>query len=186
MSLRPLLRQTQMRSGSGSVGVRSIQSSGARRGAHGAHGDGGEEGEGESDTYTKESFLNPKWRNALLLLTTSLLLLPHLPAPSKSHLSPSLSPEAFQAARRDVEGELPWLTRWFVRETEKAEVWRERADRHLELEKERADGRLLVQEAERPRVLRMRYPSRFEQASPFNIPVGSQVDLSDLKVRPAE
>ncbi|ODN79158.1 hypothetical protein L198_07908 [Cryptococcus wingfieldii CBS 7118] len=150
MSLRPLLRQTQLRR----VGVRSIQSSAPKRAAHGGHG----AEEDQSDTYTKESFLNPKWRNAFLLFTTAALIFPYLPTPSKSNLSPSLSPDAFQDARRDVEGELPWLTRWFVRETEKASVWKERADRHLELTKEEADRRLLFQEAERPRVLRMRYP----------------------------
>ncbi|WVQ77617.1 hypothetical protein IAR50_007305 [Cryptococcus sp. DSM 104548] len=178
MSLRPLLRQTQLRS---AVGVRSIQSSAPRRAGHEEH-HGAEEG--EADYYTKESFLNPKWRNVLLLTTAAALIFPYLPTPSKANLSPTLSPEEFAAARRDEQ--LPWLTRWFVRETEKAEVWKERADRHLELTKEGADMKLLFQEAERPKVLRMRYPSRFEQASPFNIGVGSQVDLSDLKVRPAE
>lgn len=50
------------------------------------------------------------------------------------------------------------MTRWLAKQTEKAEVWAQRNEKHLELTKEAAETKLLFQEGERPKVLRMRYP----------------------------
>lgn len=102
------------------------------------------------------AFFSPSWRNAFIILTASILIYPYLPSPSYKPVSPSLDPEAFAAARKDET--LPALTRWFAKQTEKAEVWTQRNDKHLELTKEAAETKLLFQEGERPKVMRMRYP----------------------------
>ncbi|CAM0138834.1 hypothetical protein VKS41_005952 [Umbelopsis sp. WA50703] len=57
------------------------------------------------------------------------------------------------------------------------------ASEHLDHAVSKAEDRLLFQEAQRAPVYRMRYPEAFERASPHAIAVGSQVDLSDLKVK---
>jgi hypothetical protein len=78
----------------------------------------------------------------------------------------------------------PLITRLLARDMAgNADVWTERNDKHLKLSAEAADTRLLFQEAERPKVFRLRSPSSFENASPHVVPVGSQADLSDLKVK---
>nr|ODN74929.1 hypothetical protein L203_06612 [Cryptococcus depauperatus CBS 7841] len=176
MSLRPLIRKPLATTSS-----RTLINSVARRTEHTHSGNGTED---QSDAYTTETFFSPSWRNAFLFFTASLLIYPYLSSPSTKPISPSLDPEAFEEARKDQS--LPALTRWLANQISKAEVWKKRNDKHLELSKEAAETKLLFQEAERPRIWRMRYPSSFEQASPYNIPVGSQIDLSDLKVQPAK
>lgn len=163
MSLRPLFRHaTTLNS------ARGIATSAPRRAAHSDH----HSAEDQSDTYTNEcmstlslrcvvanhpvAFFSPSWRNAFIILTASILIYPYLPSPSHKPVSPSLDPEAFAAARKDET--LPALTRWFAKQTENAEVWTKRNDKHLELTKEAAETKLLFQEGERPKVMRMRYP----------------------------
>ncbi|CAO3597044.1 unnamed protein product [Absidia cylindrospora] len=46
-----------------------------------------------------------------------------------------------------------------------------------------ADYRLVYQEAQRAPIHRMRYPESFERASPRALTAGSQMDLSDVKIR---
>lgn len=50
------------------------------------------------------------------------------------------------------------MTRWLAKITPDSQLWTERNDKHLELTKEAAEERLLFQEAERPRMWRMKYP----------------------------
>ncbi|KAK8850749.1 hypothetical protein IAR55_004669 [Kwoniella newhampshirensis] len=162
-----------------------VSSSSRRASGHDDHGHGHGHGSGsaaeDSDAYTTESFFTSGWRNTFILLTASILIYPYLPSPSSSPASPSLDPEAFKQTAKD--SSMPYVTRMLAGITPEAKVWTERNDRHLELSKENAETRLLFQEAERPKVWRMRYPSSFEQASPHNVPVGSQTDLSGLQVR---
>jgi hypothetical protein len=96
--------------------------------------------------------MSPPWRNTLILVTASVLIYPYLPSPQKYSASPSLSPEAHQ----NSDG--PLVTRLLAKYTPESKVWSERNDKHLELSAEKAEERLLFQEAERPKVHRMRYP----------------------------
>ncbi|WVF67806.1 hypothetical protein IAT40_002567 [Kwoniella sp. CBS 6097] len=190
MSLRSLIKPTSSLRASAQLqlkfnAARSISTSPRRSAAQGhddhSHGHGQEAG--DSDAYTNESFFTPVWRNTFILVTASILIYPYLPSPSSSTTSPSLDPETFSQIAKSKDSSIPWLTKKLADITPKAKVWTERNDKHLELTKEAAETKLLFQEAERPKVLRMRYPSAFEQASPHNIPVGSQADLTDLKVQ---
>jgi hypothetical protein len=109
-------------------------------------------------TYINQTaFLSPPWRNTLILLTASILIYPYLPSPSKQSLSPSLSPEA-HASTSTSNSDTPLVTRLLAKYTPDAKITNERNDKHLELSAEKAGERLLFQEAERPRVHRMRFP----------------------------
>lgn len=58
----------------------------------------------------------------------------------------------------EQEGEEPWLTRYIAYNlAPSAEKFKERNEKHLEAAKQYADDKLLFQEAEKPRVKRMRY-----------------------------
>ncbi|WRT70935.1 uncharacterized protein IL334_007934 [Kwoniella shivajii] len=177
MSFRSIARPTS--SIRKSVAIRAISTSSPAKASHDDSHHG--HAEGPDDAYTTESFFTPFWRNTLILTTLTVLIYPYLPSPSSSTTSPSLDPETFSQSTKDKS--LPYITRLLTQITPEAKVWTERNDKHLELTKEAAETKLLFQEAERPRVWRMRYPSAFEQASPHSIPVGSQTDLSDLKVQ---
>jgi len=61
--------------------------------------------------------------------------------------------------------------------------WRRLNEKHFEQVLEAADDNRFNQSIERPAIHRTRYPEAFERAAPNNIGVGSQADLSDLKIR---
>lgn len=92
-------------------------------------------------------------RNSLILTALLVVAYPYLPSPAKGSASPSLSPDAHSSALNDT----PYITRLLAKYTPSAQLWTERNDKHLELTKQAAEDRLLVQEAERPKVWRMRY-----------------------------
>lgn len=57
-----------------------------------------------------------------------------------------------------TEGEKPVVTRFIEDKIMPAQdLWRSRNEKHLELAKEAAETKLLFQEAERPKVRRLRY-----------------------------
>ncbi|WWC92555.1 uncharacterized protein L201_007514 [Kwoniella dendrophila CBS 6074] len=169
-----ILRQQMM--------IRGISTSQPKRASHDdSHH---QHGEGSDDAYTTESFFTPFWRNTIILTAVTVLVYPYLPSTSNLNqitTSPSLNPDFFQKSTTNKE--LPYITRLLTKITPESKIWTERNDKHLQLSKDAAETKLLFQEAERPKVLRMRYPSSFEQASPHNIAVGSQTDLKDLKVQ---
>lgn len=99
-------------------------------------------------------FFSPAMRNSIILITASVLIWPYLPSRKTGSASPSASPSSFSSVAADSES--PAVTRWLAKNTPDAKVWTERNDKHLELTKEAAEERLLFQEAERPRVWRLR------------------------------
>ncbi|WOO82640.1 uncharacterized protein LOC62_04G006122 [Vanrija pseudolonga] len=165
-----MLRTPALRAARASA--RGFSTSAARRGGHSG---------GSSHADTVETFFDAKWATRALLVSAAVLLWPYLPERPTSAASPSLAPAA---AEKEATSAPSFITRAIASGTkEDAENWAKRNDQHLALTREQADEKILVQEAERPKVWRMRYPSSFEQASPHGIPVGSQADLSDLKVK---
>jgi len=67
-----------------------------------------------------------------------------------------------EAADKDM----PYLTRYLAYHMPREGLWKERADKHLELTLQQAEDQLLLQDAQRPKMRRLRYPGSFEQASP--------------------
>jgi len=51
----------------------------------------------------------------------------------------------------------PFLTRYLAYHTPKAEVWQERTDQHIAIVVQKAADKLLMQDAELPRMRRRRY-----------------------------
>ncbi|CAD6574907.1 MAG: hypothetical protein TREMPRED_001247 [Tremellales sp. Tagirdzhanova-0007] len=93
-------------------------------------------------------------------------------------MSPTLHPERLTAARSDPS--LPLLTRLIARVIPDADHWTERIDRHLALSKQAAEDKLLIQDAQQPKVRRLGIPRSFEVGSPHSVPVGPQIDMSNV------
>ncbi|CDU25720.1 uncharacterized protein SPSC_05891 [Sporisorium scitamineum] len=163
--------------------VRSIHSTRIVRGASSSSAAADEE-------YPSENFGAPIWRYTFsgaiaafgLYRISTLHADPH---PSRASSSGRSAPGNESEDNLHLEGEKPWLTRYIEHWTTPSSVWKERNARHLELVKEKAEERLLFQDAERPPVHRLRYTGTFEQASPHAVGPGTQVDLSDLKIKRA-
>jgi len=102
------------------------------------------------------AFFSPAWRNTLILLTLSILAYPYLPSPSSSASSPTLTPEKLSSDRTD--SNKPLVTRMLARIMPDANVWKDRNDKHMVLTKEAAEGKLLVQDAQKPSVRRLGVP----------------------------
>ncbi|KAL8292856.1 hypothetical protein RQP46_000550 [Phenoliferia psychrophenolica] len=121
---------------------------------------------GAEEVYPEEGFNAPVWRYlAVGSLAVALAI----------RLAPASAPVT-------EENPSP-ITTYLAAHMPEAGLWKARAAKHLELAKEAADDKLLFQDAERPKVRRLRYLGTFEQASPNGIPVGSQADLSDLVIK---
>ncbi|GAA5832877.1 hypothetical protein JCM5353_003738 [Sporobolomyces roseus] len=120
-----------------------------------------------TEHFPQEGFNAPFWRNLSLAAIGLALYL---------RLAPS-------ASSSDEQSE-PWLTRYIAHNlAPSADKFKARNEKHLELAKQAADDKLLFQEAEKPRIKRLRYLGTFDQASPNGIPVGSQADLSGLVIK---
>ncbi|KAJ9475123.1 hypothetical protein PHBOTO_005183 [Pseudozyma hubeiensis] len=142
------------------------------------------------EEYPSENFGAPIWRYAFLgaIATFGLYRISTLhadPHPSRASSSGRSAPGNESEDNFHDDDAKPWLTRYIEHWTTSPSVWKERNARHLELVKEKAEERLLFQDAERPPVHRLRYTQIFEQASPHAVAPGSQVDLSDLKIKRA-
>ncbi|CCF49653.1 hypothetical protein NDA11_003826 [Ustilago hordei] len=143
------------------------------------------------EEYPSENFGAPIWRYTFLgaIAVFGLYRISTLhadPHPSRASSSGRSAPGNESEDNLHSEGQQkPWLTRYIEHWSTPTSVWKERNARHLELVKEKAEERLLFQDAERPPVHRLRYTQIFEQASPHAVAPGSQVDLSDLKIKKA-
>ncbi|BGP40780.1 hypothetical protein JCM10449v2_004745 [Rhodotorula kratochvilovae] len=125
-----------------------------------------------AEHYPQEGFNAPFWRHLALGGLAVFIYL---------RVAPDDLAAKVEAA---AEQQAPWLTRYIQHNlAPDADKFKARNDRHLELAKEAADSKLLFQEAERPRVRRMRYLGTFDQASPNGIEVGSQANLEGLVIK---
>lgn len=70
-----------------------------------------------------------------------------------------MSPTTTDAYSTSESKDLPLVSRVLARLTTPASTWKERNDKHLELTIKAAEDKLLFQEAERPKIYRMRFPS---------------------------
>ncbi|GAA5831652.1 hypothetical protein JCM3766R1_004967 [Sporobolomyces carnicolor] len=122
--------------------------------------------EHSTEHFPQEGFNAPFWRRLSLAAIGIALYLRIAPSSDSDNASE------------------PWLTRYIAYNlAPSADKFKERNEKHLEAAKQLADDKLLFQEAEKPRVKRMRYLGTFDQASPNGIPVGSQADLSGLVIK---
>ncbi|KAK4051367.1 hypothetical protein OIV83_002851 [Microbotryomycetes sp. JL201] len=125
------------------------------------------------EVYPEEGFNAPFWSKLAVAGLAVALVLRLAPAP------PEATGEDSQAGTG-----APWITRYITHNlTPATDLWKKRNERHLELAIEAANDKLLIQEAEQPKIRRLRYLGSFDQASPNLIPVGSQADLTDLVIK---
>ncbi len=101
------------------------------------------------------AFFTPMWRNTLILTAVAVIAYPFLPSPPSKAMSPTTSDSYSTSESKD----LPLVSRILAQITPAASTWTERNDKHLELSIKAAEDKLLFQEAERPKVYRMRFPS---------------------------
>ncbi|EPQ29242.1 uncharacterized protein PFL1_02997 [Pseudozyma flocculosa PF-1] len=174
-----VVSRSNLASSSSLHAVRSIHSTRAVKAAESSASSSSAE-----DEYPPEGFTSPIWGYTLLagLAGAGIYRLSTLhadPHPSRASSSGRSAP----GNESDDELPKPWLTRYIEHWTTPSSVWKERNLRHLEMAREKAEERLLLQDAERPPVHRLRFPQTFEQASPHNIAPGTQADLSGLKIK---
>ncbi|UZJ51201.1 hypothetical protein CBS101457_000521 [Exobasidium rhododendri] len=161
--------------------IRCMHSSRIARAAQSSHHE-------EEEHYPSEGFNSPIWRNTLLLAIASAGIyrfsITHAdPHPARSSSSGRSAPGNESEDDTNDDDNRPFLTRYIDYYSTPAQFWKERNERHLDFVREKAEERLLFQDAERPPVHRLRYANTFEQASPHCLAVGAQADLSDLKVK---
>lgn len=81
----------------------------------------------------------------------------HGDAPSTQHSEPVDGSEQEQNHEKDEEDNRPFITRYIDYYSTPSSVWKERNERHLDYVREKAEEKLLFQDAERPPVHRFRY-----------------------------
>jgi hypothetical protein len=98
--------------------------------------------------------MTPTWRNTAIATALALIIYNTFPSPPKHATSPSTDPEYTTRTAQT----LPLFSRVLAQLTPEAKTWTERNEKHLKMTIEAADDRLLFQEAERPRIHRLRNP----------------------------
>ena len=113
-------------------------------------------------------FNNTFWRNTILAVVLSFatyrLSLSHAPSAKPINLDESHDPEDTLIEAKDKD--MPYLTRYLAYHMPREGMWKERNDKHFELTVKQAEDKLLLQDAQRPKIRRFRYSGTFEQASP--------------------
>lgn len=116
----------------------------------------------------QSGFSGPFWRNTLLAVILSYTAYQisgiYTPAAQGADIEHSHSPTA-KPNEADDESK-PFLTRYIAYHMPRESTWKQRNDKHLELSIKAAEDKLLLSDAQRPKIRRLRYPGMFEQASP--------------------
>jgi hypothetical protein len=116
-------------------------------------------------SHSSTAFMTPTWRNTAIATALALVIYNTFPSPPARATSPSTDPEY---ATRTAQS-LPWFSRVLAQLTPDAKVWTERNEKHLQMTREAAEDRLLFQEAERPRIHRLRNPGCVFSASVYGL-----------------
>jgi hypothetical protein len=107
-------------------------------------------------------FSAPIWRNTLLFVVafTGIYRFSTVhgeASPARSSSSGHSAPGNESEDGTNTDDNRPFLTRYMDYYSTPASVWKERNERHLDLVREKAEEKLLFQDAERPPVHRFRY-----------------------------
>jgi hypothetical protein len=85
--------------------------------------------------------------------------------------------------RIQQQGQTNPIAKFFADYFPSATLWEDRNAQHYRLVQSAAQDQLLVRTMTRPPIRRLTDTMAFDRGSPFGVPVGSQADLSDLKIR---
>ncbi|EIM81102.1 uncharacterized protein STEHIDRAFT_104466 [Stereum hirsutum FP-91666 SS1] len=80
-----------------------------------------------------------------------------------------------------AKGEANLVTDFLYSQRTPKEIWDRINDKHLDMSFARMGAILLTQDAKTPPLRRYRYPQQMNIASPMNVPVGLDVDVSHVK-----
>ncbi|KAF8647097.1 hypothetical protein AX16_006931 [Volvariella volvacea WC 439] len=119
---------------------------------------GHEEHHHDDAQYPKEGFGGAVWRNTILAALVGVAFYKFAPEPGK-----------------DV-----YLTRWIAMYTRPSTEWLEINAKHAAQQQDVSDATILFADAKKPRIHRYRFPQVLDQASPFLVPVGGEVDVSNV------
>ncbi|KAA1475185.1 hypothetical protein DENSPDRAFT_782862 [Dentipellis sp. KUC8613] len=75
------------------------------------------------------------------------------------------------------------VSRYIAHYSTPAETWEHANNKHLQLSTELQDSNMVLQHAVQSPVRRLRFPQALDMASPFNVPVGLDVDVSHVKAK---
>jgi len=120
------------------------------------------------DQYPPETFGTPFWRNVLIISVVGFAAYRFMPADPFGY-------------GEDFASSVHRYLRHHLHTP--AQIYEERNIKHLELSLNAAKDKIVLEDAERPKIRRLRGPGMFDNASPFNVPIGTQVDLSDLVIK---
>ncbi|KAK0517765.1 hypothetical protein OC834_006169 [Tilletia horrida] len=136
------------------------------------------------EEYPREDFSSPFFRNVVVfgIAIGVVYKVSNIHEGLHASRASSSGKSSFQDAEH-AEKAKPWLTRYIEHHTTPTSVYKEANAQWLEAAQKTAETKLLLQDAERPPVVRLRHIGSFEAGSPFGILPGSQVDLSDLKIK---
>ncbi|KAK0542475.1 hypothetical protein OC846_006605 [Tilletia horrida] len=136
------------------------------------------------EEYPKEDFSSPFFRNLVIAGVAFGVVYKVSNINDALHASRASSSgkSSFQDAEH-AEKTKPWLTSYIEYYTTPTQVNKQNNMLWLEAAQKTAETKLLTQDAERPPIPRLRYIGNFEGGSPHSIMPGSQVDLSDLKIK---
>ena len=117
---------------------------------------------------TTTGFGGAFWRNSIIALALSFaayrVSIAYTPAAQGADLDAEHGPNETLSEADDKS--MPFLTRYIAHHMPREGIWKERNAKHLELTVKQAEDQLLIQEAQKPVIRRLRYPGMFEQASP--------------------
>ncbi|TFY79258.1 hypothetical protein EWM64_g4755 [Hericium alpestre] len=80
-------------------------------------------------------------------------------------------------------GEDNFISKYIAHYRTPKEVWENWANKHLEFQTQVQENTFIIQHAKLPPVHVYRFPQALDQASPFNVAVGGDVDISNIKVK---
>ncbi|KZO98887.1 hypothetical protein CALVIDRAFT_426304 [Calocera viscosa TUFC12733] len=119
----------------------------------------------DDSTVTEESFFTPAWRNTAILTVVGYAAYLYWP--------------------RTKEGETHWLTQAIANSNSNEEQF-ENLQRRMAWVQHQAANKREDDAAQRPPMHRFRYKHTFEQSCPNAIPVGTQADVSNVKIKTRE
>ncbi|CAD6893198.1 unnamed protein product [Tilletia controversa] len=145
---------------------------------------GGAQPEETHEEYPREDFSNPFFRNSIIVLAVGAFIYKISDINENLHASRASSSgkSSYQDAEH-AEKTMPWITRYIQHWTTPTSEYKETNMQWLQAAAKTAESKLLVQDAERAPVPRLRFVGSFEAHSPHSNRPGSQVDLSDLKIK---
>ncbi|KAI0758330.1 hypothetical protein BC629DRAFT_1552050 [Irpex lacteus] len=129
--------------------------------AHDDHHDHDHHHHEDNTVYPQESFVTKSWRNWAIGGLAAALFYKFAPAP----------------------GDDAYLTRWISLYQIDKSLWTDLNNKHLALSAEGQINNLILADAKKPQVHRLRFPQKLEQHSAHLVPVGQDLSTSGVEVK---